>query len=323
MNTFGKAFRVQIYGESHGKSIGVIIDGMKPGIKIDYGLIDYDLKRRRPQGVGETKRVEVDSYTIESGIYQGVTTGTPLMISIPNENIRSSDYDFKDTPRPAHTDFVSMVKYEGYNTLPGSGHFSGRLTTPLVIAGAIAKMMFNYEVSSEFIQVGTKDEKTDLLDYIESIQQQKNSVGAVVRITVKGVPVGLGEPFFNSTESVISSILYSIPGIKGVSFGVGFDGVSLLGDAFNDVIIDEKGTTKTNHSGGINGGITNGNDLIINCFIRPASSIGLPQQTFDFKTKQPTTITIEGRHDAFFARRAMVVIENAVMIALADLSLRV
>lgn len=322
MNTFGKSFTIQLYGESHGDSIGIIIDGMKPGIQVDYDLINRDLQRRRPHAVGETKRVEMDAYQIESGIYRDVTTGTPIMIRIPNTNIQSAHYTFEDTPRPSHTDFVSKVKYDGYNTLPGSGHFSGRLTTPIVIAGAFAKMMFNYEISSEFVQVGTKTQEQPLDAYIQAVQQTGNSVGAIVRVVVKGVPVGLGEPFFQSAESVISSMLYSIPGIKGVSFGIGFDGVKLLGSEFNDPIINRHGKTKTNHSGGINGGITNGNDLVINCFIRPASSIQMAQETYNFKTNTMDTLKIEGRHDAFFARRAMVVIENAILIALADLSLR-
>ena len=322
MNIFGKAFTIQLYGESHGESIGIIIDGMKPGIKVDYDLIKSDLDRRRPKEVGETKRVEQDEYSIESGVFNGYTTGTPIMVRIPNTNINSKSYSFSDTPRPSHTDYVSMIKYKGFNTLPGSGHFSGRLTTPIVIGGSFAKMMFNYDIQSEFIQVGNKKDQESLDSYIKDIQLKGNSVGAIIRVVVKGVPVGLGEPFFHSTESMIASILYSIPGIKGVSFGIGFEGVRLLGSAFNDPIIDASGKTKTNHSGGINGGITNGNDLVVNCFVRPASSILLPQETFNFKTNQIETIKIEGRHDAFFARRAMVVIENAILIALADLSLR-
>ena len=322
MNSFGKLFNIQIYGESHGPSIGLIVDGMKPGITIDYDLINKDLHRRRPKHIGETPRIERDLYQLESGVVDNITTGGPILIRIPNENIKSSDYDFKDTPRPSHTDYVTMVKYQGHNTLPGSGHFSGRLTTPIVIAGSLAKMMYPYEIESEFIQVGLKKDNEPLDDYIKQVQDAGNSVGAILKVTIKGVKPGLGEPFFNGVESVISSILYSIPGIKGVSFGIGFEGVQLLGSQFNDPIIDQFGTTKTNHSGGINGGITNGNELVVNCFIRPASSIRMPQETYNFKTNKLETIKIKGRHDAFFARRAMVVVENAIMIALADLNLR-
>ncbi len=321
MNKFGKKFVVEVFGESHGESIGVIVDGMKPGIKVNYDLINADLERRRPKRVGETKRVETDLYTIESGIYEGITTGTPLLVRIPNMNIKSKDYDFKDMPRPSHTDYVSMVKYG--RIYPGSGHFSGRITAGIVVAGSLAKMMFPYEIETEFIKVGNKKDNEDLDSYIEKISAQGNSVGAILKVTVKGVPAGLGEPFFDSVESVISAMLYSIPSVKGVSFGVGFSGVSLLGSEYNDPIINEKGETKTNNSGGINGGITNGNDLIINVFMRPASSISIPQEVYNFKTKRLETLEIKGRHDAFFQRRAVVVVENAIMIALADLNLRV
>ncbi|MGI6360468.1 MAG: chorismate synthase [Acholeplasmatales bacterium] len=321
MNAFGKKFIVEVYGESHGESIGVIIDGVKSEIKVNYDLINADLERRRPNKVGETKRVESDLYTIESGVYDGFTTGTPILVRIPNINVRPKDYRFKDTPRPSHTDYVSMVKYG--RTYPGSGHFSGRITAGLVVAGSFAKMMFPYKIETEFVQVGNKKDKEDLDSYIEKVSKEGNSVGAILKVTVKGVPAGLGEPFFDSVESVISAILYSVPSVKGVSFGVGFSGVSLLGSEYNDPIINEQGKTKTNNSGGINGGITNGNDLIINVFMRPASSISIPQEVYNFKTKKIENLEIKGRHDAFFQRRAVVVVENAIMIALADLSLRV
>lgn len=321
MNKFGKKFVVEVFGESHGESIGVIVDGMKPGIKVNYDLINADLERRRPKRVGETKRVETDLYTIESGIYEGITTGTPLLVRIPNMNIKSKDYDFKDMPRSSHTDYVSMVKYG--RIYPGSGHFSGRITAGIVVAGSLAKMMFPYEIETKFLKVGNKKDNEDLDSYIEKISAQGNSVGAILKVTVKGVPAGLGEPFFDSVESVVSAMLYSIPSVKGVSFGVGFSGISLLGSEYNDPIINEKGETKTNNSGGINGGITNGNDLIINVFMRPASSISVPQEVYSFKTKRLETLEIKGRHDAFFQRRAVVVVENAIMIALADLNLRV
>ncbi len=321
MNAFGKKFVVQVYGESHGESVGVIIDGMKPGIKVNYDLINADLEKRRPKRVGETKRVESDLYTIESGIYEGLTTGSPILVRIPNVDVKSKDYNFKDTPRPSHTDYVSMVKYG--RIFPGSGHFSGRITAGLVVAGAFAKMMFPYKIETKFVKVGNKKDNDDLDSYIEKISKDGNSVGAILQVTVKGVPAGLGEPFFDSVESIISSILYSVPSVKGVSFGVGFNGVSLLGSEYNDPIINEKGKTKTNNSGGINGGITNGNDLIINIFMRPASSISIPQEVYSFKTKKLEILEIKGRHDAFFQRRAVVVVENAIMIALADLSLRV
>lgn len=323
MNQFGTLFRVSIYGESHGKSIGVLIDGIKPGIKIDYDLIDSFLERRKPNYVGSTPRKEKDEYTIESGIYNDITTGTPMMIRIENTNIKSSDYNaFKDIYRPSHTDFVSFKKYNGYNNLPGSSHFSGRVTAALVIAGAIAKMHTDYEIKSEFVQVGTLDDLSKLDEYIQGISEEKDSIGAVIKLTATNVEAGLGEPFFGSAESVISSILYSVPAVKGVSFGVGFDGVSLKGSSFNDPIINKDGKTLTNNAGGINGGITNGNDIVINVFSRPISSIGKPQKTYNFKENKMDTLVIEGRHDSFIARRALVVLESALYIALYDLKLR-
>ena len=318
MNSFGKLFRVSIFGESHGNSVGILIDGMKAGIKVDYDLIKQDLERRKPNYKGSTPRKETDEFLIESGVFNDLTTGSPILIRFLNKNIKSGDYNqFQDTPRPSHADFTSRVKYG--ISLPGSGHFSGRLTVGLVIAGSFAKMMIPLEISSKLIQVGTLKDMSKLDEYISTIAEQKDSVGGIIEITVKNPPKGLGEPFFESVESKLSQLLFSVPGVKGVSFGVGFEGVNLLGSEFNDPIIDEFGHTKTNHSGGINGGLTNGNDLVIKVFERPAASIGKPQETFNFKTGKTDTLVIEGRHDSFIARRAMIVLENVVAIGLCDL----
>ncbi len=323
MNQFGKLFTVSIYGESHGSSIGVLIDGIKPGIKIDYDLIDSFLERRKPNYIGSTPRKEKDNYTIESGVFNGYTTGTPLLVQIKNENIISKDYDlFSDIYRPSHVDYVAKMKYHGYNNLPGSSHFSGRITAGLVIAGAIAKMHTNYNIKSELVKVGTLEDIKDLESYLKEVVRDKDSVGATIKLTATNVEAGLGEPFFGSVESVVSSILYSVPAVKGVSFGIGFDGLALRGSEFNDPYINEKGKTKTNHSGGINGGITNGNDLVVNVFVKPASSIGKKQETFNFKTKKMDILEVKGRHDSFIAKRAMVVLESALHIALCDLKLQ-
>lgn len=318
MNSFGKLYRVSIFGESHGNSVGILIDGLKPGIKVNYELINQDLERRKPNYVGSTPRKEADEFIIESGVFNDVTTGSPLLIRFLNKNVKSADYNqFQDVPRPSHTDYTATLKYG--QSLPGSGHFSGRLTLGLVAAGSFAKMMLPLEICSKFIQVGTLKDLSKLDEYISKVTSEYDSVGAIVEITVKNPPKGLGEPFFESVESKLSQMLYSVPGVKGVSFGVGFDGVNLLGSQFNDPIIDGQGHTKTNHSGGINGGITNGNDLVIKVFVRPAASISKPQETFNFKTNQMESLVIEGRHDAFIAKRALVVLENAVMIGLYDL----
>lgn len=323
MNSFGKLFNVSLFGESHGPSVGVLISGLKPGIKVDHNLIKTMLERRKPSYVGSTPRKEKDEYEISSGVYNNYTTGTPIMIKIPNLNIREKDYDdFKEIFRPSHVDFVAYKKYKNYNNLPGSGHFSGRITTGLVIAGAFAKMHTKYKVSAELVKVGNLKDLKDLDSYLKNVVQEKDSVGAVIRFTVKDVEVGLGEPFFNKADATLANILYSIPAVKGVSFGAGFSGVKKLGSEFNDPFINEEGKTLTNNSGGITGGITNGNDLVINVFIKPASSIGKEQKTFNFKTKEMDILKIEGRHDSFIARRAIVVLESAIHIALCDLTMQ-
>lgn len=320
MSSFGKLFNVSLFGESHGSSVGVLITGMKPGIKVDYNLINQMLEKRKPNYKGSTPRKEKDEYQIESGVYNDFTTGTPILVRVPNLNVKKSDYDeFQDIYRPSHSDFVAEKKYKGFNTLPGAGHFSGRVTVGLVIAGAFAKMLTDYEIENELLAVGDLENLEKLDSYIKKIVKQKDSVGAVVRLTVKNVEVGLGEPFFGGVDATLASILYSVPAVKGVSFGVGFKGVSLLGSDFNDVFIDEEGKTLTNNAGGINGGITNGNEIVINVFIKPASSIGLEQKTFNFTTKEMDVLKVKGRHDSFIALRAIVVLESVVLIALADL----
>ncbi len=320
MNSFGKLFKVSIYGESHGPSVGVLISGIKPGIKVDYDLINEFLEKRKPNYAGSTPRKEDDDFIIESGINDGFTTGTPILIRVLNKNVKAKDYDdFKDIYRPSHTDFVAKEKYGGYNSLSGSGHFSGRVTTGLVIAGAFAKMYTNYEIKSELKQVGRITDMTKLDDYINEIQKQKDSVGAIVQLTVPNVEIGLGEPFFRSADAVIAQIIQSIPAVKGVSFGDGFDGVFKLGSEFNDPYVNDQGKTSSNNAGGINGGITNGNDIVVNVFVKPASSISLPQETFNFKTKEMDVLKVKGRHDSFIAKRAMIVLESAIHIALCDL----
>lgn len=322
MNQFGNLFRISIYGESHQSAIGVIIDGMKPGVLFDESLLLNDLQRRKAGAVGTTLRVEDDNPVITSGILNGYTTGSPIHVMFENMNKRSEDYkNLLTQPRPGHADFVAYNKYKGFNDNRGGGHFSGRLTTTIVAAGAFAKMLTSHQIESKLIQVGDLTDLNGLDSYLKEISESFDSVGGIIEITVKKPEIGLGEPFFDSVESKISHMLFSIPAVKGVEFGVGFKGITLKGSEFNDLIIDEKGKTITNHNGGINGGITNGNDIVLRVFIKPASSIFLPQETFDFESKQIKTLQIKGRHDACIARRALVVIEAACAIALADLYL--
>ena len=322
MNEFGKLFKVNIYGESHNASVGVLIDGIPAGISLDVSDFSHDLSARKPQKPSQTARVEADEPIIESGLFNGYTTGTPMLIRFPNNNTQSKDYSNLVTqPRPGHADFVMNKKYNGYNDYRGGGHTSGRLTVGIVAAGVVAKKITNFQFETELVKLGTLTDMSKKEEYLDKIVENKDSVGGVVRITVKNVPIGLGEPYFYSLESAVSQILYSIGAVKGVSFGVGFDGCELLGSQYNDSIIDSNGKTATNNNGGVNGGVSNGNDIIINVFVKPTPSIYKEQFTFDFKTGQVESLEIKGRHDNAIVERAMIVLENAVSIALCDLFL--
>lgn len=319
MNQFGTNFRISLYGESHGDEIGVIIDGVKPGIIYNEIELIREIEKRKPNSNFSTERKEKDYPIIKSGIFNNMTTGTPICISFKNEDKKSSDY-FKtnDIFRPSHSDFVANKKYNGYNDYRGSGHFSGRLTLLLVAAGFFAKKMIPFEFESKILQIGKETNNFD--EYLKQIKNEEDSIGGIIEVRVKEMIVGLGEPFFDSTESVLSHLLFSIPGIKSVSFGN--CNVSLKGSEFNDSIISEDGKTKTNNNGGINGGITNGNDLIVKVFVKPTPSIKKEQTTFNFKNKEMDTLRIEGRHDECFALRLPIVVENTIAIGLADLFVR-
>ena len=320
MNGFGKLFNVNIYGESHNKSVGVLIDGIPAGIKLDETDFEMDLMARKPQKSSQTSRVEADKPIIESGLFNGYTTGTPMLIRFENNNTKSNDYkNLVTQPRPGHADFVMNQKYNGYNDYRGGGHTSGRLTVGIVAAGVIAKKITNFEFETKLVKLGILTDMSKKEEYLNEIVSDKDSVGGVVQITVKNVPIGLGEPYFYSVESAISQILYSIGAVKGVSFGIGFDGCGLLGSEYNDMIIDANGKTSTNNNGGINGGVSNGNDIVVNVFVKPTPSIYKEQQTFDFETNQVSALEIKGRHDSAIVERAMIVLENAVAIALCDL----
>lgn len=322
MNQFGKVFKVNIFGESHNTSVGVLLDGVPAGISLCEEDFTLDINRRKPQHASQTARKESDKPLLESGLFNGYSTGTPILIRFLNENTISKDYSNLVTqPRPGHADFVMREKYNGFNDYRGGGHTSGRLTVGLVAAGVVAKKIINYDFHTELIKLGSLDDLSKKEEYLTEIVKSGDSVGGVIRVTVKNVQIGLGEPFFYSVESAISQILYSIGAVKGVSFGIGFDGVGLLGSEFNDPIIDASGKTLTNNNGGINGGVTNGNDLVVNIFVKPTSSIYKEQQTFDFAKGEVSPLKIHGRHDSAIVERAMVVCENAIAIALCDLYL--
>jgi chorismate synthase len=323
MNTIGRLFQVNIFGESHGKSVGVLVDGVPAGIRLSEDDFSTDLARRKSGKLGTTPRIEADEVKIASGVFNGYTTGSPVLLMFENTNTKSKDYSNLIThPRPSHSDYVARVKYNGFNDYRGGGSFSGRLTLGVVSAGVIAKKIISKtQVSSEITSLKGSTNKDEFNSIIEDAVAKHDSVGGVITITAKNVDVGLGEPYFDSLESTISHLLFSIGGVKGVEFGIGFEGQNLYGSEFNDCIIDEKGTTKTNNAGGINGGISNGNDIVVKVFVKPTSSVGVTQQTYNFSTNSVEELKIEGRHDAAIILRAGVVLEACVAIALADATL--
>lgn len=322
MNSYGKLFQVTLYGESHQEAIGVVVDGIPAGTPIDLNVITSDLKKRQPGAVGTTPRKEADAFRITSGVFNGYATGSPVHLMIENLNVKSKDYEhLVKQPRPGHADFVSKVKYKGFQDYRGGGRFSGRLTAALVAAGSLAKTFLPFEFNHQLIQVGELKDMDQLDDYILKIAESGDSVGGIIELKVKGVPVGLGEPFFQKLDAEIAKMMFSIPAVKGVEIGTGFSGVHLKGSQFNDVIIDASGQTKTNHSGGITGGISNGNELVVKVFIKPTSSIQTVQETFDFDVNGVTELIVGGRHDVAIVRRAGIVLENTLAIVLADLYL--
>lgn len=320
MNNFGRLFRISIYGESHGASVGVILDGVPAGISLCENDFNDDLTRRKAGKIGTTKRLEADEVNIESGVFNGFTTGSPILLRFLNTNTRSKDYsNLVYHPRPSHADFVANEKYDGYQDYRGGGHFSGRLTVGLVAAGVVAKKILSkVSFNTNLINLGGCTDPNRFEEVLSKVVEENDSVGGIVAVCVNGVEIGLGEPYFDSLESTISHLLFSIGGVKGVEFGSGFSGVSMLGSEFNDCIVDSNGKTKTNHNGGINGGISNGNSLLVKAFVKPTASIFKPQETYSFKTNTIEELRIEGRHDSAIVLRAMVVIEACVAIALAD-----
>ncbi len=320
MNTFGRIFRVSITGESHGNSIAVVVDGCPVGIRLEKEDFFEDLKRRKPGKKGTTRRVEDDYPFIESGVFNGYTTGAPILIRFENRDVKSKHYkEIENLPRPSHSDFVAYKKYRGFNDFRGGGHFSGRLTAGIVAAGVIARKIIKpIEVKARIVSIGGQNDYQEL---VEKIAKEGDSIGGIVECVCENVPVGLGEPFFDSVESVISHLIFSIPGIKGIEFGAGFKCAEMRGSEYNDEIIDFEGKTKTNNSGGINGGITNGNPIVFRVAVRPTATIFKPQKTVNLKTGKQETLIIKGRHDSCIALRVPVIVEAMTSIALADLKL--
>ncbi len=319
MNTFGRIFRIHIFGESHGNFVGLTVDGCPPGIPIKIEDFKEDLLRRKSGAKGTTPRQEDDIPEIINGVHKNFSTGAPITILFKNKNTRSSDYDFKHHPRPGHADFVASEKYKSFNDDRGGGHFSGRLTLGLVAAGVIAKKIIpEIKITAKLIEAGGQ---TNISEVVDEAVKNGNSVGGIIECSAKNVPVGLGEPFFDSVESLISHAVFSIPGIKGIEFGSGFNAAKMKGSEHNDLIIDNNGKTKTNNSGGINGGITNGNEILFRTVVKPTSSIAIQQKTFNFTSGKTEPLKIKGRHDACFALRVPVIIEAVTACVLADLNM--
>lgn len=318
MNTYGNNFKISIFGESHGEAVGIVIDGVRPGLQLNAEHFAADIARRRPGAHGTTERRENDEPQIVSGVFNGHTTGAPLTILFANKNQQSSDYEeITHTPRPSHADFVAARKFNGYNDYRGGGHFSGRLTLPLVAAGVVAKMhIAPITIAATLIEAGGS---TDVASAVAQALADDDSVGGIVECQATGLPVGVGEPFFGSIESAIAALAFAVPGVRGIEFGTGFAAAAMRGSQHNDPIVSPDGRTATNHAGGIVGGISNGNTLTFRTAIKPTASISKPQTTINLNTGELQTLQINGRHDACFALRVPVVIEAITAIALADL----
>jgi chorismate synthase len=321
MNSFGRLFRVSIFGESHGPAVGIIIDGCPAGIELTEADFTPDIERRKGgTQKGTTPRQETDAPIFKSGVFQNKTTGAPLMIMFENNNTRSGDYEKQRAfPRPGHADFVAHKKFRGYEDYRGGGHFSGRLTVCLVAAGVVAKKVLqNIFVTATILEIGGEQ---DLEKGLQKAIDAKDSIGGIVQCVVRGLPVGLGEPFFDSVESQIAHAVFSIPAIKGVEFGAGFLAAKMFGVEHNDSIIDANGRTETNNAGGIVGGITNGNDLVFRIVVKPTSSTPKEQETLNWETNSVETFSVKGRHDLCIALRVPPVLEAVTAIVLADLML--
>ncbi len=349
-NTFGTSVAVTLFGESHGAMLGAVVDGLAPGIRVDEGFIAHQLSLRRPRGGISTARVETDKFQIVSGMFEGKTTGTPLAILIPNENAKSGDYAAtRALARPGHADYTAYAKYHGFEDYRGGGHFSGRVTAALVAAGAVAltalrgrgicigthiarcagvdDAAFSSDLDADIAALNEKafavlDEAKGeaMRAAIAAAAEEGDSVGGVLETVVTGVPAGVGEPWFDTLEGVLAHALFSVPAVKGVEFGAGFAAADMRGSACNDAFCMDGGAVKTrsNHNGGVNGGISNGMPLRIRCAVKPTPSIFKEQQTVDFLRGTDATLALKGRHDPAVVHRARVVADSVCALVLCD-----
>lgn len=320
MNSFGRLFRVSIFGESHGEYVGVVIDGCPAGLPLSVEDFSADLERRKAGAKGTTPRKEDDVPEIVSGVFNNRATGAPITILFKNSNTRSGDYEKqRAVPRPGHADFVASKKFNGFQDYRGGGHFSGRLTVALVAAGVVAKKILGeIKVESTILEIGGE---TDLDKGLQKAIDAKDSIGGIVECRVSNLPIGLGEPFFDSAESLISHAVFAIPAVRAIEFGTGFAAAKMFGSKHNDAIENADGKTTTNHAGGIVGGITNGNEIVFRIAIKPTSSTPQEQHTLNTETNTVEPFSVKGRHDLCIALRVPVVLEAATAIVLADLML--
>ena len=348
MNTFGRNFRVHVFGESHGSAIGAVVDGVKAGIPLSPEDFMEDILRRKSGAKGTTPRIEADEPEILSGVFKGHTTGAPIAVIFRNNNTRPGDYEaLRDVPRPGHADFTAAVKWNGFNDPRGGGHFSGRLTLPLVAAGVIAKKQCGFSIRAGLVEIGGEKDPSKWNDLMEAVGREGDSIGGIVECRIDGVPAGLGDPFFDSVESLISHAVFSIPGVRGIEFGDGFAASRMKGSEHNDPFArlqpelpsglgdtqlqrSEDGlrcagaavrpVLTKNGAGGINGGITNGAPIVFRVAFKPTSSIAKSQRTLNIKTGDLVDLKVAGRHDICFALRTPVIVEAVAAIVLADLT---
>jgi chorismate synthase len=321
MNAFGRLFRVSIFGESHGTSVGITIDGCPAGLPLTIDDFTTDIERRKGgKQKGTTPRQEEDKPLFYSGVFNNKTTGAPLTILFENNNTRSGDYEKqRAVPRPGHADFVAHHKYGGFEDFRGGGHFSGRLTLCLVAAGVVAKkILSSVTITATILEIGGE---ADLERGLRKAIDQKDSVGGIVECVATGLPIGLGEPFFDSVESMLSHAVFSIPAIKGIEFGAGFAAARMFGADHNDAITNAAGTTRSNHAGGVVGGITNSNALVFRIAVKPTSSTPKEQESLNWETGAVEKFSIKGRHDLCIALRVPPVLEAVTAMVLADLML--
>ena len=327
MNSFGRIFRISIFGESHGESVGIVVDGCPAGMPLTTDDFLPDLERRKGgTQKGTTPRQEEDLPIFKSGLFNNTTTGAPITILFENKNIRSGDYEKqRDVPRPGHADFVAHKKFAGFEDYRGSGHFSGRLTVALVAAGVIGKKILarfpsphgqGIGVKSSILEIGGE---TDLDKGLQKAIDAKDSIGGIIECRATGLPIGLGEPFFDSAESLLSHMVFAIPAVRGIEFGTGFAAAKMFGSDHNDAIETMEGKTRNNHAGGIVGGLTNGNEIVFRIAIKPTSSTPKEQNTLNWDTGKVEIASVKGRHDLCIALRVPVILEAVTAIVLVDL----